>query len=149
MSERFKKGEYVSVQNYYLIFRELENGRKFELQPKKGAKFLIDKEILEDEGKSAGWFITEKLVTMTELADYFCSKIGTDIFTVCFTKQDNTKRILIGHRIETIPNLGYSMVEDHEVTSGSPLREVNHRTILWLIHNGVKLSLKTKKSSKK
>ena len=133
----------------YQISKELDSGKKLELQPKKGKKFIVDKEILEDEAKSAEFVSTEKSVTMTELADYFCNKVGADIFKVAFTKQDNTERILIGHRIETIPNLGYSMVEDHEVTKGSSLREVNHRTILWLIHNGTKLTLKTKKSSKK
>lgn len=90
---------------------------------------------------SADTYGEEQVVSKTQLAEKLVSA-GHLPFTVCFVKARGGDRILRGRLLEHENLLGRSMVHDFDVTSGSPLREVDHRTIKWLVVNGVKYKLK-------
>jgi hypothetical protein len=92
---------------------------------------------------SADTFTQEKKVTRTELAEKLVSA-GSLPFTVCFLKSRGEERTLRGRLLEHEDLLGRSMVHDFDVGSGAPMRMVDHRTLLWLILNGVKYTLKEK-----
>jgi hypothetical protein len=62
--------------------------------------------------------------------------------TVCFTKTDGTDRVLRGRLIEPEPLLGRSMVEDLDLDGSNKLRLVDHRTIKYLVIDGVKFVAK-------
>ncbi len=83
---------------------------------------------------------TPQKVTMTKAAEILSTSYNTP-FTVCFTKQDNTERILRGRLVSTEPMFGRSQCEDLDVT-GHRLRLVDHRTIKWIIVNGEKYEVK-------
>lgn len=63
-------------------------------------------------------------------------------FTVNFVKADGNERTLRGRLIRPEPLLGRSMVEDLDETTSNKLRQVDHRTINWLIVEGVKYVVK-------
>lgn len=65
-------------------------------------------------------------------------------FTVCYEKADGTPRTLRGRLVKPEPVMGRSMVEDLdlEITEKNRLRQVDHRTISFLIVDGVKYTVK-------
>ena len=90
---------------------------------------------------SADAYEKEKVVSKTELAQKLV-EAGHLPFTVCFIKSRGAERVLRGRLLEHENLLGRSMVHDFDVKEGHPLREVDHRTIKWLIVNGTKYTLK-------
>jgi hypothetical protein len=96
---------------------------------------------LIEEFASADRFEKTVDVAPLELARTFV-KAHTLPFTVCFTKADGTVRTLRGILVEHEDLLGRSMVKDLDVKHGSPLRQVDHRTLRWLIYDGVMYKLK-------
>lgn len=75
-------------------------------------------------------------VSMTQAAEILVGSINRP-FSVCFTKSDGTERTLRGRLFKPEPLLGRSLVEDLD-KQGSRLRMVDHRTIEWIIVEGVK-----------
>ena len=63
-------------------------------------------------------------------------------FTVCFEKQNGEERVLRGRLISHEALLGRSSVEDLDLPAGDRTRLVDHRTLKFLILNGVKYVLK-------
>ena len=60
-------------------------------------------------------------------------------FTVSFVKKDGTDRVLRGRLVHTDEALmGRSMAEDLDIKDGHKLRQIDHRTLNWLIVDGVK-----------
>lgn len=103
--------------------------------------FDITGKPLIEQFVSGSQYTEEREVTMTDLARTFVS-VGALPFTVCFLKADKSLRELSGHMVEHEDLLGRSMVVDFDVTSGTPLRQVDHRTLQWLIVGGIKYNLK-------
>ena len=59
-------------------------------------------------------------------------------------KQDGTERTLRGKLVKPEPLLGRSMVEDLDSDDKkNRLRQVDHRTINWLVVDGVKYTVKS------
>ena len=92
---------------------------------------------------SADTWKTEVQVPRTQIAQALIGA-GALPFTVCFLKSKGVERILRGRLLEHEDLLGRSMVYDFDVESGAPMRMVDHRTLLWLILNGVRYTLKEK-----
>lgn len=92
---------------------------------------------LVEKAFSADRFSTTKNVSKTEAAEVLVNSFNVP-FTVTFEKSDGTNRVLRGRLLKTEPLLGRSMVEDLDVKKGSPLRQIDHRTISSLVVNGVK-----------
>lgn len=89
---------------------------------------------------SADYFASEERVTMTKAAEILISSYNRPL-TVRFQKQDKKMRTLRGRLISAEPLLGRSHVEDLD-ESGNRMRQVDHRTIEWLIVDGVKYTVK-------
>lgn len=98
------------------------------------------KQILEN-AFSADQYVEEIKVSKTQAADFLVHSINRP-FTVNFTKSDGTDRTLRGRLVCPEPLLGRSMVEDLDETSGHNLRQVDHRTIRYIIIEGTKYIVK-------
>jgi len=90
---------------------------------------------------SADRFVEEVEVGKLEAAELLISSHNRPL-TVCFDKQDGTERILRGRLISHEALLGRSMVEDLDIKTGHKLRQVDHRTMKYLIVDGVKYKVK-------
>lgn len=80
-------------------------------------------------------------VTKTQAAEILVGSVNRPL-TVCFIKADGTERKLRGRLVRPEPLLGRSMVEDLDTTDTNRLRQVDHRTIEWIIVEGVKYVVK-------
>ncbi len=136
-----------------------------------GMTWDIGNSIVERECYSASQFTAEKAVTRSELIDIF-NTTGDGVYTVCFNKQpklsdafdsiankgkiksnatlkkelaaamEGEERILVGYTVSREVSWGRSLVVDLEVTEQNRLRQVDHRTINWLIFKNTKYSVK-------
>lgn len=86
---------------------------------------------------SADQFKEEEKISKTKIAEILISSHNRP-FKVSFLKADGEERILRGRLIRPEPLLGRSMVEDLDVDADHKVRQVDHRTINWLIVDGVK-----------
>lgn len=114
-----------------LEVRNLDAEMDFEV---KGAELI-------EKGSSADQFSETVQVTKTKAAELLVSSHNRPL-TVCFEKTDGSKRTLRGRLITPEPLLGRSMVEDLDISDGHRLRLVDHRTIKWLVVDGVKYVVK-------
>jgi hypothetical protein len=108
-----------------------------------GGNFRVVGGELIESFSSADTYESEESLTKTALAEKLVSA-GPLPFTVCFIKSKGVERVLRGRLLEHENLLGRSLVHDFDVTKGPPLREVDHRSLKWLIVNGVKYTLKGK-----
>ena len=106
-----------------------------------GAAFEVCGDSLIQKAFSADWFEKTEKVTKTEAAEKLSTAYNRP-FTVCFKKANGDTRELRGRLIKPEPLMGRSMVEDLDLNEGSPMRLVDHRTIEWLIVDGVKYEVK-------
>lgn len=134
-----KRGDWISRTSYFEVIRQMPT-QSFLIRNEAGREWVVDEGVLQGENiSSANWYEKEEKVTMTFLADYITSKVFRDIFTVSFIKSNGEERVLVGYKLSTEHNLGRSFVQD--VEKKSP-RQVDHRTIQYLIHRGTKYILK-------
>jgi len=98
------------------------------------------KDIIE-AALSADRFMEEQKVSKTAAAEFLVNSPNRP-FTVNFTKTDGSERTLRGRLICPEPLLGRSMVEDLDEAAEHNLRQVDHRTINWLIVEGTKYIVK-------
>lgn len=96
---------------------------------------------------SAEQFIGEEKVSRSQAAAVL-SHAYNKPFTVSFTKADGSPRILRGRLVRPEPLLGRSVVEDLDVamvdgqSDEQRYRQVDHRTLEWLIVDGVRYVVK-------
>lgn len=98
------------------------------------------KELIE-QAFSADFFAEEIKVSKLQAAEILTQSINKP-FTVNFIKSDGQERTLRGRLLRPEPLLGRSIVEDLDEPSPIKLRQVDHRTINWLIVNGAKYVVK-------
>jgi hypothetical protein len=91
--------------------------------------------------RSADRFHEVQKITKTRAAELLIGAHGLP-FTVAFRKSDGSERKLRGRLIEPEPLLGRSLVEDLDIRSGNRVRQVDHRTIRWMILDGVRYDVK-------
>ena len=101
---------------------------------------ISGKELLE-KSFSADQFEKEENVSKTRAAEILVHS-GTKPLTVCFLKAEGEERTLRGRLVKPEPLLGRSMVEDLDLKTDHRLRQVDHRTIKWLIVGGVLYTVK-------
>lgn len=116
-----------------LLVHDLDNRR----QP-----IVITGRALMERAGSADQVHEEQKVTKTRAAELLVSAAQKPI-TVAFVKQDGTERTLRGRLIHPEPLLGRSMVEDLDHDGPHRTRLVDHRTIQWLIRDGIKYIVKS------
>lgn len=92
---------------------------------------------------SADQYAEEVKVTKTKAAEILIGAVNRP-FSVSFDKADGTERVLRGKLVAPEPLLGRSMVEDLDLdpSDKNRMRQVDHRTINWLVVNGVKYTVK-------
>jgi hypothetical protein len=103
--------------------------------------FNVNGNSLIEKCYSADVFESTTKITKTQMAEKLTVSWNKP-FTVVFTKQDGEKRVLRGKLVAPEPLLGRSQVHDLDVTDGSPLRLVDHRTLEFLIVDNVRYTLK-------
>jgi len=106
-----------------------------------GMDFRVEGKALIERGFSADQFAETVKVSMTRAAEILTSSFNVP-FTVCFNKQDGEERVLRGRLIRHEHMLGRSLVEDLDITDKHRQRLVDHRTIKYLIVEGVKYEVK-------
>lgn len=128
---------YVKVKTiYHSTFEMLADDVD---QDKRGLK-VVGKDLLE-RAYSADQYAEEKKVGKIEAAETLVGA-GNRPFTVAFEKSDGKERVLRGRLIKPEPLLGRSMVEDLDEPVNNRVRQVDHRTIKWLIIDNVKYVVK-------
>ena len=103
-------------------------------------KITVEGRQLVETSLSADFYGEEEKVTKTRAAELLVTSHARP-FTVCFEKSDGTERVLRGRLVTPEPLLGRSKVEDLEKPKDR-MRLVDHRTIRWLIVDGVKYTVK-------
>jgi hypothetical protein len=107
-----------------------------------GREISIKGKDLIEGSFSANQYEEEKKVNKTEAAQILINAHNRPL-TVCFLKADGSERVLRGRLIAPEPLLGRSMVEDLDVDDKkNRFRQVDHRTIEFLIVDGVKYVVK-------
>jgi hypothetical protein len=114
---------------------------------------LAGAELIE-AASSANQFQEEVLVSKTKAAEILAdlqARHDRRPFQVAFVKKDGSDRVLNGRMIPSIESpLGYSSVEDLDLPvidaatgkSNHRVRQVDHRTIKYVVINGVKNTVK-------
>lgn len=167
--QELKVGDRLSRLSYLTV---VDTGYgAVQVKNEEGAEWSIGNPIVENECYAANQFLSEKYVTRSELIDIF-NGTGDAIYTVNFNKQpkladafdtvcnkgklkanavlkkelskamDGEERTLIGYTISREIPWGRSMVIDLETTEQNRIRQVDHRTLNWLICKNVKYSVK-------
>jgi hypothetical protein len=139
--EGVKSGDVMSVTFYVKV----ENAHPDALRCKGllGAPdFDIRGRELIESAHSADQFHSEEKVSRTQAVKAL-QGAGVRPFTVCFDKLDGTERVLRGilYESEESTTMGRSMARDLDVADDRP-RQVDHRTVKWLILGGVKYTVK-------
>lgn len=114
------------------------------------SSFLVQGGDLIRSMASADLFEAEERVTKTRAAELLVTAYNRP-FTVCFSKRDGSEHVLRGRLVQPEPLLGRSMCEDLDIDleeSAAPvgkrpsrLRLVDHRTIKWLVLDGVRYNV--------
>lgn len=103
--------------------------------------FRVQGKELIERSFSADYFEEEIKVTKTKAAEILVSSHNRPL-TVCFEKANGDERVLRGRLVTPEPLLGRSMCEDLDITDKDRLRLVDHRTIKYVIVEGVKYVVK-------
>ena len=141
--QKIKVGDIVSLQYYTRVKSVANNGLTLlvnDLDDGKMSEIQVVGEHLIARSFSADQYHEEYRITKTQAAELLVGSVNRP-FTVSFTKSDGTERVLRGRLIKPEPLLGRSMVEDLE-TAGERIRQVDHRTINWIVIEGTKYIVK-------
>lgn len=138
---KIKIGERVSSTYYLEVIGK--SGQTITVKDCDGTVFDINgKELIEDTLTSANQYTKTVKCSRTEMVEQFLNAKDA-IFQVEYIKADKSRRTLIGHLTDTEDFMGRSTVIDlEEASTGSGIRQVDHRTMESLILNGVKYELK-------
>ena len=128
---RFCKVNSVDDTNKVVNVKDINDGLDFNIRGEDMLKTLL----------SANSHTSQEKKTMTELATIVSQSFNKPM-TVNFIKQDKTERTMVGRVTSSEPLLGRSYMEDSEETKAHKIKQVDHRTINWVIVDGVKYVLK-------
>ena len=128
------KGKHDSGANKVMV-TDVDTGLQFDVINDK----LIDRLASADTSNSI------KKVTRTEIAEKLITCYNKP-FTVCFTKVTGEKRTLRGRYLSHEALMGRSQVEDLDIDGdfSKRMRQIDHRSIEWLIVDNVKYEVKKK-----
>ena len=145
---KFKVGDVIAMTHYARITnidvdpKDKQDRITVDDLERAGTAFHVKGDDLFNSLQSAAFYSKTEKVSQTEIAEKLSQAYGKP-FTVTFLKADKKERVLVGKLISHEPLMGRSHVHDFEVTSGTPLRLVDHRTIKSLIIDGVKYEVKS------
>jgi hypothetical protein len=142
---KVQKGDLMSF-TYYVKVKSTDLSRNemmVEDLINGGQEIQVRGRELIENSYSADQYVEEEKVSMTKCAEILISSPNRPL-TVCFEKKDGTERVLRGRFIKHEALLGRSMVEDLDVKKTDKedgLRQVDHRTIKWLVVDGVRYTV--------
>jgi hypothetical protein len=137
-----QRGDIMALINFVRVTQRKPGSRTIMVQSvENGMEFEVEGNEIIEQMFSADRYTREEKKTKTELAEILLASNNVP-FTVVFDKVDGTERTLRGRLQSAEPLLGRSNVIDLDVTSGIPLRQVDHRTLKSIIVGGVKYTLK-------
>lgn len=143
LANKVKVGDVMAIVTYVKVSGVRNSGEDLSVvnldQGVKG--FEIHGKDIVESSYSADQFEEEVKVTKTKLAEILVSSHNRP-FTVQFEKDDKSVRTLRGRLINPEPLLGRSKVEDLDITGDYRIRLVDHRTINFLIVDGIKYIVK-------
>lgn len=142
-----KVGDVMSFTYYVKVTDVRNNGEELMVEDLDHglSKMRVQGRELVVGSSSADQFLEEEKVSQTKAAEMLISSIRRPL-TVCFEKKDGTERMMRCRFVAQEPVMGRSMVEDlDKMDVKDRLRQVDHRTIKFLIVDGVKYSVKTAK----
>lgn len=148
---KVKVGDLMTFVYYAKVQNVRFNGDALDVVSLDGDKdpFSVNGVALVRSAFSADLFHETVRVSMTEAAEILISSHNRPI-TVCFTKQEDGKeRVLRGRLIKSEPLLGRSNMEDLDIVSGARFRLVDHRTLKYVIVDGMKYEVGRKPKKKK
>lgn len=139
-----EKGHLMAFVYYTKVTDVKDNGSRLEvadLDNNEEPMYVTGQHLVE-RSYSADLYQEEVKENKTKVAEILTKSEGKP-FTVCFDKQDGEKRVLRGRIIKPEPFLGRSKVEDLDIDpSQHRFRQVDHRTLHWLILDGIKYVVK-------
>lgn len=141
--DTIKTGDLMAITYYVRVQAATNHGEHLQVVDLDHSKCGIEvrgAQIIENALSADQFYDTEK-VNKTTAAELLLGSVNRP-FTVCFEKSDGTDRTLRGRLIKPEPLLGRSMVEDLDSKDDNRLRQVDHRTIKFLIVDGVKYIVK-------
>jgi hypothetical protein len=141
---KVKVNDLMAFVNYVKVKQVNLGGEELIVSPldSSGKDIRISGRELVVNALSADQYEETEKVSKTEAAEILISSHNRP-FTVSFEKADHTERIMRGRLIKPEPLLGRSMVEDlDESDKKNRVRQVDHRTINYLVVGGVKYQVK-------
>lgn len=142
---KVKAGDLMSF-TYYVRVKSIDS-RHNEMMVEdllfKGPDIQVRGKELIESSYSADQFAEEEKVSMTHCAELLISSHNRPL-TVCFDKKDGTERTLRGRFVKHEVMFGRSTCEDFDVPKTDKedgLRLVDHRTLKYLIVDGVKYTV--------
>ncbi len=151
-ASKVKQNDLMAIIHYVKVANIAASGDRMQVTPVNGGGQPIDvigKELII-AALSADYFAEEVATTMTDVASKLIESYNRPL-TVCFVKQpkkgeeEGEERVLRGRFLSSEALLGRSYVEDMDKPEKDRIRLVDHRTIKWLIVDGVKYVVKGKK----
>lgn len=150
--DKVKPGDLMAIIHYVKVAKVGPGGGMMTVSPadKPGQNIDVIGRELITRALSADYFAEEVKATMTDVAEKLVTSHNRPL-TVCFTKQPKKgeevgeERVLRGRLLSHESLLGRSYVEDLDKPEADRVRLVDHRTIRYLIVDGVKYTVKGKK----
>lgn len=147
--DKIKAGDLLAFVSYVKVDSVVRNNANPLEKPKMSLIDLDTNSKLEVQGSdliehalSADQFTTTTVVGKSDVAYILTSSYGKP-FTVSFQKLDGTMRVMRGRLIHPENLMGRSYVEDLDIVNGqNRVRQVDHRTIEYLILDGTKYEVK-------
>lgn len=147
-----KVGDRLSRISFMEVTDIAFSGRSIRVKNEDGFEWTIEGGIVSQECDSL--YVDEEVkMSKTGIAEILVSAKDA-IIQVCFDKADGTERVLTGYVLGAEPLLGRTVVIDLEkpkklrktkepgVEWDERQRQVDHRTLKWLIYKGVKYKVK-------
>ena len=140
---KVEKGHLMAFLYYAKVDSVRMNGANLEvlgLDNNQGSFGVHGLELVQNSF-SADQYEVEKKVNQTDMIDVLSVSYNRP-FTVCYKTEKDEERILRGRLVQPDMRRGRSMCEDLDKPDGDRIRLVDHRTLKWLIVDGVKYILK-------
>ena len=142
---QLKEGDIISYTQYLRFTGIFDINGRLNLIDTFGDKIGISPSIIEKGAYNGTQFDSEEKMTRTELIGIL-DKVGDTVFTAHFIKQNGEERQITARMINVENGFGRSNVIDLEIALNDPkanaVRQIDHRTLNWIILKGVKYSVK-------
>jgi len=137
-TEQVNRGDILAILYYVRVNDTNGSDRLNVTDLDHGHDFGVNGIELVETTRSADYFEREEEITRTDMIGILMSAFDRP-FTVNFDKQNGDNRTLRGRLIKPSTPDGYSHAEDLDIdASENRYRMIDHRTLHWLVVDGVK-----------